>query len=222
LYFLTFFRCLDIIDSSAFYVDAKEVKMLRRLAISARPLPLSLRFTDVRTYLFIAAFVVLSVLVPWIFHQFHLAGATYLPMHFFIFVAALAGGWQTGAIVGLLTPFASYAVSGMPALTVLPQIAVEVTAYGLVAGLLRQKLNLNVVWSLLGAMVAGRVALLIAVFLVQAITGNVYSPLGPSATPLDAVGNTIAQSWPGMLAQVVLIPAVFWVFGRLSPGSQAG
>jgi thiamine transporter ThiT len=196
--------------------------MLRRLAVSARPLPLSLRFTNARTYLIITAFVVLSVVTPWAFHQFQLAGATYLPMHFFVFVAALAAGWQAGVIVGLLTPFASYAVSGMPALTILPQIAVEVTAYGLIAGLLRQKLHLNVVWSLLGAMVAGRIALLLAVFIVQAITGSVYSPLGPSATPLEALWNTIAQSWPGLLAQVVLIPTAFWAFSRLTRKPQAG
>jgi hypothetical protein len=200
----------------------KEVKMLRRLAISARPLPLALHLTDVRTYAIIAVFVVLSVLTPWAFHQFHLAGATYLPMHFFIFIAALAGGWQAGAIVGLLTPFASYAVSGMPALTVLPQIAVEVTAYGLIAGLLRQKFNLNVFWSLLGAMVAGRLALLLAVVVVQLATGHVYSPLGAAATPFTAVGNTIAQSWPGMVAQIVLIPLAFWIYGRFSRKQQAG
>jgi hypothetical protein len=107
-------------------------------------------------------------------------------------------------------------------MTVLPQIAVEVTAYGLIAGLLRQKFHLNVIWSLLGAMVAGRVALLIAVVMVQAITGHVYSPLGPSATPLGAVGNTITQSWPGILAQIVLIPTAFWIYGRLSRKPQAG
>jgi len=196
--------------------------MLRRFAITARPLPLSLRLADVRTYLIIAAFVVLSVLIPWAFHRFPAAGPTYLPMHFFIFAAALAAGWQAGAIVGLLTPFASYAVSGMPPLTILPQVAVEVTAYGLIAGLLRQKFHLNVVWSLLGAMVAGRIALLIAVYIVQAITGNVYSPLGPSATPFGAVWNTIAQSWPGILAQVVLIPTAFWAFGRFCRRPQAG
>jgi len=196
--------------------------MLRRFAITARPLPLSLRLADVRTYLIIAAFVVLSVFIPWAFHRFPAAGPTYLPMHFFIFAAALAAGWQAGAIVGLLTPFASYAVSGMPPLTILPQVAVEVTAYGLIAGLLRQKFHLNVVWSLLGAMVAGRLALLIAVYIVQAITGNVYSPLGPSATPFGAVWNTIAQSWPGILAQVVLIPTAFWAFGRFSRRPQAG
>jgi hypothetical protein len=196
--------------------------MLKRLAISARPLPLSLRLTDIRTYLLIGAFVVLSVLTPWLFHRFPTAGPTYLPMHFFVFAAALAAGWQAGAIVGLLTPFASYAVSGMPAMTVLPQLAVEVTAYGLIAGLLRQKFHLNVIWSLLGAMVAGRIALLIAVVMVQVITGHVYSPLGPSATPLSAWWNTIAQSWPGILAQIVLIPTAFWVYGRLSRKPQAG
>jgi hypothetical protein len=190
--------------------------MIRRIVLDAQPLPLSLRLTNVRTYGIIVVFVVLSVLVPWAFHQFHLAGATYLPMHFFIFAAALFGGWQAGAIVGLLTPFASYFVSGMPALTVLPQIAVEVTAYGLIAGLLRQKYNLRVIWSLLGAMVAGRLALFVAVIFVQLFTGHVYSPLGPSATSYAAVWNTIAQSWPGILAQVVLIPVAFWAVGRFT------
>jgi len=195
--------------------------MLKRIAINAQAVPLSLRLTDVRTYGIIAVFVVLSVLVPWVFHQFHLAGATYLPMHFFIFIAALTCGWQAGVIVGLLTAFASYAISGMPAITVLPQVAVEVTAYGLLAGLLRQKLNLRVIWSLLGAMAGGRLALLIAVVIVQAISGNVYSPLGPAATSYAAVWNTITQSWPGMLIQLALIPAAFWVVGRYTSRKQS-
>lgn len=195
--------------------------MLRRIAIDARPLPLSLRLSDIRTYLVIAAFVVLSVLTPWAFHQYPTAGPTFLPMHLFIFVAALAGGWQAGAIVGLLTPLASFAISGMPPATILPQLVVEVTAYGLIAGLLRQKYNLNIVWSLLGAMVGGRLALLVAVFAVQAVTGHVYSPLGPSATPLTAVWNTATQSWPGLLVQLAVIPAGFWAAGRFLAGRRA-
>jgi hypothetical protein len=194
--------------------------MLKRIAVATQPLPLSLKLTNIKTYGIIAAFVVLSVLTPWAVHQIPNAGATYLPMHFFIFVAAFAGGWQMGAIVGLLTPFASYLVSGMPALTVLPQIAVEVTVYGLLAGLLRQKFNLRVIWSLLGAMIGGRIALLIAVVIVQAITGNVYSPLGPSATPATAVWSTITQAWPGMLIQLAVIPLAFWVYERLTAKKQ--
>jgi hypothetical protein len=64
--------------------------MLRKIAINAQSVPLSLKLTDVKTYGIIAAFVVLSVLTPWAVHQFPTAGATYLPMHFFIFVAPLA------------------------------------------------------------------------------------------------------------------------------------
>jgi hypothetical protein len=194
--------------------------MFKRIVVATQPLPLSLKLTNIKTYGIIAAFVALSVLTPWAVHQIPNAGATYLPMQLFIFVAALAGGWQMGAIVGLLTPFASYLVSGMPALTVLPQIAVEVTVYGLLAGLLRQKFNLRVVWSLLGAMIGGRIALLIAVVTVQAITGNVYSPLGPSATSYSAVWNTVAQAWPGMLIQLAVIPAAFWIYGRLTAKKQ--
>jgi len=164
--------------------------------------------------------VILSVLTPWAVHQIPNAGATYLPLHFFIFVAALVGGWRMGAIVGLLTPFASYLVSGMPALTVLPQIVVEVTVYGLLAGLLRQKFHLRVAWSLLGAMVGGRLALLATVAIVQSITGNVYSPLGPSATSFSAVWNTVAQAWPGMLIQLAVIPLAFWVYARLTTKKQ--
>jgi thiamine transporter ThiT len=185
--------------------------MFSRIAIATRPLPLSLKFTNVKTYGIIIAFVALSVLTPWAFHQYPTAGPTFLPMHFFIFAAALTCGWQAGVIVGLLTPFASYLVSGMPALTVLPQIAVEVTIYGLLAGLLRQKFHLRVVWSVLGAMIGGRIALLATVFIVQAITGSVYSPLGPSATPFTAVWNTVTQAWPGMVIQIIAIPLAFWL-----------
>jgi len=194
--------------------------MLRRITINDRSLPLSLKLTNIRTYGIIAAFAVLSVLTPWAFHQFHLAGATYLPMHFFIFAAALTCGWQAGALVGLLTPFASYFVSGMPALTILPQVAVEVTFYGLIAGLLRQKFNLRVVWSLLGAMVGGRIALLGSVAIIQAISGNVYSPLGLTTTPFTAVWNTVTQAWLGMLIQLALIPLAFWLVERYTAKKQ--
>ena len=194
--------------------------MLKRLVITAQPLPLSLKLTNIKTYGIIAAFVVLCVFTPWALHQYPTVGPTYLPMHFFILIAALAGGWQMGAIVGLLTPFASYLVSGMPAMTVLPQIAVEVTVYGLLVGLLRQRFHLHVVWSLLGAMIGGRIALLIAVVFVQAITGSVYSPLGPSATSYSAVWNTVTQAWPGMLIQLAVIPAAFWIYERLKAKKQ--
>jgi riboflavin transporter FmnP len=188
--------------------------MFTKVAVAERPLPLSLKFNNIRAYGAIAAFTALSIALPWAFHQFNLAGATFLPMHFFVFAAALACGWQAGVIVGLLTPLASFVISGMPTAAILPQVMIEVTAYGLIAGLLRQKLNLRAGWALLGAMAGGRIALLAAVYLVYAITGNIYSPLGASATPLTAVWNTVTQAWPGMLIQLAVIPAAFWLIER--------
>ncbi len=189
--------------------------MQPKTAVATRTLPLSFKLTDVRSYAVIAVFTALSVITPWAFHQFHLAGPTYLPMHFFIFIAALAAGWQAGLIVGVLTPLAAFALSGMPTLTILPQVLVEVSVYGVIAGLLRQKAHLNVLWSLLGAMVGGRLALLATVSIIGAVSGSVNSPLGSAATPLSAVWSTVAQSWPGMLAQVAIIPFGFWLYGRI-------
>lgn len=198
--------------------------MISRIAVSKlQPFPVILKYTEIRSYIFIGAFTLLSVAVPWAFHQFHLAGPTFLPMHIFIFAAGLLFGWRVGLIVGFLTPLASYAVSGMPGLPVLPQIVVELSAYGLIAGMLRERFNLRVIWSLLGAMIAGRLALFLAVLVISLIVGKVYSPLGPEASPFVAVWAVIKQGGPGIALQLALIPGAIWLVGKLTvktPGSR--
>lgn len=190
--------------------------MSRSVAISrSQPFPLILKYTDVRSYIFTGVFVLLSVAVPLVFHQFHLAGATYLPMHIFVLVAGLLFGWRAGLVVGLLTPLTSYAVSSMPALPVLPQIVVELSVYGLVAGILREKFNLRPIWSLMGAMVAGRLALLLGVVVIYLMAGKVYSPLGLEASPFLAVWSVMKQGWPGMVIQLASIPAAIWLVVKL-------
>jgi len=191
--------------------------MISRIAIARpQPFPRILKYTDIRSYIFTAVFVLLNVAVPWVFHQFYLAGATFLPMHIFVFVAGLLFGWRAGLIVGLLTPLASYAVSGMPVLQILPQIVVELSVYGLVAGILREKFNLLVIWSLLGAMLAGRLALCLGVLVIYFVAGKIYSPLGLEASPFLAVWSVLRQGWPGIVTQLALIPAVIWLVGKLA------
>ena len=198
--------------------------MISRIAIAKpQPFPVILKYTEIRSYIFIAVFTLLSVAVPWAFHQFHLAAPTFLPMHIFIFVAGLLFGWRAGLSVGFLTPLASYAVSGMPLLPLLPQIVVELSAYGLVAGILRERFNLRVLWSLLGAMIAGRLALLLVVLVIELIAGEVYSPLGLEASPFLAVWSVIKQGVPGIVIQLALLPGAIWLLGKLAtktPGSS--
>ena len=188
--------------------------MLRRIAINTKPWPLTLKLTDIRSFVVIPVFVLLSVLTPWVFHQLHLAGAAYLPMHLFIVVAALAFGWQAGLITGLLSPLASYAISGMPPLNILPQLTIELATYGLLAGVLHEKFNLRITWSLLGAMIGGRLVLLLTVLLIYFVSGATYSPLGAETTPILSVWHTIQQGLPGILLQLAIIPVIFWVVRR--------
>ncbi|MFC1939655.1 ECF transporter S component [Chloroflexota bacterium] len=186
--------------------------MISRIAVSKpEPFSIVLKYNDIRSYVFTLVFVLLDILVPWVFHQFHLAGPTFLPMHIFVLIAGLAFGWRAGLIVGLLTPLTSYAVSGMPVLRVLPQIAIELSAYGLVAGILREKLNLRVLWSLLGAMIAGRLAMCLAVLVIYLMVWMIYSPIGPEANPLLVLWSVIKQGWPGMVIQLALIPPITWL-----------
>ena len=191
--------------------------MINRIAISKpQPFPLLLKYNNVRSYVLTAAFVSLAVLVPWVFHQFHLAGPTFLPMHIFVLMAGLLFGWRAGVIVGLLTPLASYAVSGMPVLTILPQVLIELSAYGLIAGILREKYNLRAIWSLLGAMIGGRLALLLALLVIYLVAGESYSPLGLETSPFVAFSSVIKQGWPGVVIQLVSIPALIWLAGKLA------
>lgn len=182
--------------------------MLKMLTISKlQPFPKALKYTDISSYLFTAGFIALDVAVPWVFHQFHLAGPTFLPMHIFVLVAGLFFGWRAGLAVGLFTPLFSYVMSGMPALVTLPQIMVELSVYGLVAGILREKFNLRVVWSLLGAMITGRLALFLVVLIIH-LTGGVYSPLGLEVSPFAVLWSVIQQGWPGIVIQLVSIPLI--------------
>jgi len=190
-------------------------------AASLKPFPLVLTYTDIRSYLFTIAFVALGVAVPWGFHQFHLAGATFLPMHLFVLAAGLAFGWRAGLITGLLTPLASFSVSGMPPLAILPQVMVEIAAYGLIAGLLSEKLKLGTIKSLLGAMVGGRLALLVFLMAAYLINRQSFSPLGTEASPFASLWATISLSWPGILLQLVILPFAFWLASRSINKQQA-
>ncbi len=191
--------------------------MINRIAISkAQPFPMVLKYNDIRSYALTAVFVLAAVSVPWIFHQFHLAGPTFLPMHIFVLIGGLVFGWRAGLIIGLLTPLASYAVSGMPVLRILPQIVVELSAYGLIAGILREKYNLRAIWSLLGAMIGGRLALLLALLTIYLVAGESYSPLGLETNPFVAFWSVIEQGWPGIAAQLVSIPVIIWLVGKVT------
>ena len=84
---------------------------------------LSLRAKTIYTIAAIAGAVVL----PQIFHTLGAVsglgtsvGEAFLPMHLPIILAGLLAGPLVGAVSGFLAPIISYALSGMPLITMLP------------------------------------------------------------------------------------------------------
>jgi len=154
-----------------------------------------IKLSSLKEALFSTVFIALSIAMPLLAHQFNLAGQIYLPMHIFIFIAALLFGWRTGLLVGLISPILSHYFSGMPLLAMLPQITVELALYGLIAGVLREKFKLNLYLSLVLAMIGGRIGLLLAVAMLHS-----------SPVPYLAVKSVVVMGWPGMLLQLAAIP----------------
>ncbi len=177
-----------------------------RLNITAATLPLAQRISGVRTLVLILAFAAGGMLLPWLAHQVHLAGPTFLPMHIFVILAGLLYGWRAGLAVGLLTPLLSYAISGLPLLAMLPQVTVELAAYGLFAGLARGRWHWDPLRSLLTAMLAGRLALGGFFLVLYAGGGALQTPLGAVAGPGLALKTVVVQGWPGVLVQLSLLP----------------
>lgn len=153
--------------------------------------------------------VAAAVILPQVFHLMGAAsglgtalGETFLPMHLPIILAGLLAGPYVGAVAGALSPLISFALTGMPALAMLPFMMIELCAYGLTAGLLRN-VNIPTIAKVLIAQIAGRgiraVAILLAVY-----------AFGSSAVPVAVIWNSIAAGIFGIALQWALIPLIVY------------
>jgi len=161
-------------------------------------LPKVLTFSQVKYYIFSAVFVGLAVATPAIFHQFNFAGPRFLPMHIFVLIAGLLFGWRTGLLVGILSPLLSFSITHLPPIVILPETILELAVYGFTVGLLREK-GSNFWFALLGAMILGRLARVAFIFIASSQVNS---------------WAFIQMSWPGIVLQLALIPAVFYLLQR--------
>jgi uncharacterized membrane protein len=159
------------------------------------------RHFSVRTLTMIGLLLAIGLLLPIVFHSLFGAagGKAFLPMHYAVLLGGLLLGPVAGAFLGIATPLLSTLMTGMPAVAILYPMVVELAVYGFVAGLARRRWKLAVLWSLLLAMVTGKIALGLAVAL-----------LGPSiglkAEPVVYVLGGIVTGLPGIAVQLVVIP----------------
>lgn len=153
--------------------------------------------------------VAAAIILPQIFHAVGILsgtgnqlGATLLPMQIPVLLAGLLAGPIVGIIAGAISPLISFAISGMPAVSLLPFMSLELAAYGLAGGLL-WKVNMPVIAKLLIVQVAGRTVRALAV--ISAVT-----IFGSQAMPISSIWNMVVTALPGIVLQWALIPLLMY------------
>ncbi len=155
------------------------------------------------------AAIVGAVVVPQIFHVLGAVsglgtalGETFLPMHLPIILVGLLAGPYAGAIAGLLGPVASFALSGMPSALMLPFMMIELCAYGLFSGLLRN-VKMPVFAKVLSVQVAGRIVRAAAILLVVYAFGN-------ESVHVATIWMSISTGIFGIVLQWALLPLIVY------------
>lgn len=149
------------------------------------------------------ALLAAAVALPAACHAAGLPVRWLVPLHWPVLLAGLVYGWRGGGLVGALAPALAHAVSGYPLTAVLPAMTLELAAYGLVAGWLRERAGASGPVAVLGAVVAGRL-----VFVAVAWATAVEAPFGAYLTA------ALLPGLAGAAAQVGLLPPLARLWTR--------
>ena len=121
-----------------------------------------------------------------------------MPMHLPIILVGLLAGPYAGAVAGLFGPLVSFMISGMPGIAMLPFMMIELCAYGLCAGMLRN-VKMPTIAKVVITQVAGRAVRAIAILLSVYVLGN-------ESVSVAAIWMSIVTGVFGLALQWVLIP----------------
>ena len=159
-----------------------------------------------------ALFLALCLVLPILTGGIPAIGNMLLPMHIPVLLCGLICGWQYGVVVGFEAPLLRSVLFGMPPMyPVAIAMAFELAAYGLIIGLVYAAVHKRGVAalyiSLLTAMVGGRLVWGLAEVVLLGMAGNAFT--------LQAfLSGALLSAVPGILLQLVLIPAVMVALDR--------
>lgn len=154
--------------------------------------------------------IALGLIMPMVFHAFGGAGKIFLPMHLTVLVAGFLLPPVNALAVGMLTPFLSSILTGMPVtFPMMPIMIVELGTYALVISLLSKKRVESIYLKLVVAMVLGRVMAGLMVFAMATVVGL-------KMKPLVFVQGSIITGLPGIIIQLIMIPLVVKVLEQKS------
>lgn len=153
-----------------------------------------------------AMFLSLGLLLPFLTAQIPEIGKALLPMHIPVILCGFICGWQYGLTVGFITPLLRSAIFGMPVLYPMAfAMAFELAAYGFMCGLLYQllpKKKLFVYPALLISMISGRLVYGGVMLVLSGLSESIRYSFGAF------ISGTVLTAIPGIILQLVLIPAL--------------
>ena len=166
----------------------------------------------VRNLTITGMFLSIGLVLPFLTGQIQSLGNALLPMHLPVFLCALICGWKYAVPMAfILPPLRSLLFTMPPLYPTAVSMAFELAVYALVTGLvyslLRKKNVLAVEISIIAGMLAGR-----------AVWGCVQALLlgisGKSFTFAAFIAGAFTNAVPGIILQLVLIPAAMVVLDR--------
>lgn len=159
-----------------------------------------------------AMFLAIGMVLPFLTGQIPQIGNMMLPMHIPVLLCGVICGWKYGAVLGFILPLIRYMVFGMPVLFPTGMaMAFEMLTYGLVIGLVyslsRWKCIVSLYRALIAAMIAGRLVWAVAQMVLLGVSGGAF-------TMKMFLAGAFFNAVPGIITQLVLIPAVMVALGR--------
>lgn len=141
-----------------------------------------------------------GIALPRIFHILagSTAGATFLPMHIAVLIAALTLGITSSILVAGNSIIFSYLLTGMPALTRLPYMLIELVIYAIILGVCNKKFNSYI--SMIVTIILGRI-------IYSIILSVAINILGLSTYGLSVI-ESIKTGIPGIVIQLVCVPLI--------------
>jgi len=92
-------------------------------------------FSQKKTYLLAAAFIVGNIAFPQLSHLIPQGGLILLPIYFFTLIGAYKYGWKVGLLTAIFSPILNHLLFGMPPLAALPAILIKSVTLAFVASL---------------------------------------------------------------------------------------
>ena len=158
-----------------------------------------------------AVCLALALVLPFLTGQIKQVGNMLCPMHLPVLLCGFVCGWPWGLAIGFIAPLLRSVMFGMPVM--FPSAAamsVELAVYGFLAGYLYKVLPKKIPFTylaLLLSMFGGRIVWCAAQYAFARIQNGAFVV---SAMVAGAFTNAL----PGMLLQLVLIPAIIFALKK--------